>query len=254
VSHQFHPYELSGADGGELTSAQLGEAVASARLLQGVLVVGDIHPSIDFADRVMSAVAEVPRPQPAIAAGLALRQGRPGALLAAFADAWRVAFSGGRPLAVRAQAAALVLLAILLAGSLGGLATVGAVRFLVPAEAPSGPTAPSQIVAPAATQAPGPTGMEPTGMPASTNTPAPTNNDEPSATDEPGATPEAPNTPRPGKTAQPTETPEPNETEEPGETDDPGETEEPGETDDHGGSSGSGGSGGGGGGEDPDGG
>ena len=51
-------------------------------------------------------------------------------MVAALADSWRVAFSGGRPFAVRAQALAFVLVAILAVGSLGGIAAVGAVRLL----------------------------------------------------------------------------------------------------------------------------
>ena len=140
MSRPFHPSELSGADDGEPTSAELGEAVAAARSLESQLAAADVHPSADFVDRVMRAVVAEPRPQPAVAAGLAMRRGRFGSMVAALADSWRVAFSGGRPWAVRAQAAAFVLVAILAIGSLGGIMAVGAVRLLAPAPS-QGPSA-----------------------------------------------------------------------------------------------------------------
>ncbi len=155
MTRPFQPAELSGADDGERTTAELGEALATARTIEAQLGAGDVHPSASFVDRVMTAVVAEPRPQPAIAAGLALRRGRIGAMLAALGDSWKVAFSGGRPFAVRAQAAAFVLVAILAVGSLGGIAAVGAARLLSPAETPPGPPSPSQLVVPTATPTPG---------------------------------------------------------------------------------------------------
>ena len=51
-------------------------------------------------------------------------------------DSWRLAWSGGRPLAVRAQALAFVLLAAVALGSLGTLGAVGVGRLLSPATPP----------------------------------------------------------------------------------------------------------------------
>jgi uncharacterized membrane protein YgcG len=242
MSHPFHPSELSGAVGDQPSSDELGETLAIARALETQLATGGVHASTDFVDRVMSAVAAEPRPQPAMAAGLAMRGGRIGSLAAALGDSWRVAFSGGRPLAVRAQAAAFVLVAIVALGSVGSIAAVGAVRLLTPAQTPSGPQQPNQIVAPAPTPTPrANNGLEATG------TPEPTETAEPTDTPEPAATAEPARTPRPGKTAEPANTPEPNETDDPHETDDPGGSNGDGSGGDGRGGDGSGGAPGGGG-------
>ena len=45
MSRPFHPSELSGADDGEPTSAELGEALATARAIEAQLAAGDVHPS-----------------------------------------------------------------------------------------------------------------------------------------------------------------------------------------------------------------
>ena len=76
----------------------------------------------DFVDGVMAAVALEPTPQPVIAAGRAIRGGRPMALAAAIIDAWRVGFGAGRPTLVRLPALALVLVAVV---ALGSVATIG---------------------------------------------------------------------------------------------------------------------------------
>jgi hypothetical protein len=221
MTRPFHPSELSGADGGEPTSAELGEALATARAIETQLAAADVHPSTAFADRVMGAIAAEPQPQPAVAAGLALRRGRIGTLVAALADSWRVAFSGGRPLAVRAQAAAFVLVAILAAGSLGGIGLVGALDILAPNRSPSPP--PSQVA-----------------LPTPSPTLGPSETSQPTDTTEPTETPEASETP------EPSETPEATRTARPSRTEHPNETPEPAETEDHGGDGSSGGGGGGG--------
>ena len=214
MSRPFHPSELSGADGGEPTSAELGEVLRAARTLESQLAARDVHPSAEFADRVMAAVAAEPRPQPAVAAGLAMRRGRLRSMSAALADSWRVAFSGGRPLAVRMQAAAFVLVAILALGSLGGLAAAGAIRLLAlaPSPAPLLPTIrPTESTAP--TAQPTPTATLPTPSAGPTDDGQPTGSPEPSGTDDSGKAPEATKTPRPTNTrrgtVQPTETEDP---------------------------------------------
>ena len=219
MTRPFHPSELSGADGGEPTSAELGEALATARAIETQLAAADVHPSTEFAARVMAAIADEPKPQPAVAAGVALRQGRIGTLFAALADSWRVAFSGGRPLAVRAQAAAFVLVAILAAGSLGGIGLVGALDVLAPNRSPSPPPTQAAPVTPSPRL-------------------GPTETSQPTDTTEPTETPDASETPEPSETREPARTARP------GKTDHPNETPEPTETDDHGDGSGGGGQGG----------
>lgn len=209
MSPSFHPSELTGADAVQPTTAELAETLSIARELESRLAAADVHPSTGFADRVMAAVVAQPRPQPAMAAGLALRRGRIGAMLSALADSWRIMFSGQHPIAVRAQALAFVLIAALAVGSLGGAAAIGAVRLLGPAPTEPGP-APSLNV-PVAQPTPSPS-LAPTEDAAPTDgseaTPDPTETAEPSDTAKPGKTPRA--------TPKPSETPEPNETDEPG--------------------------------------
>ncbi len=216
MSRPFHPSELSDADGSGPTTAELSEALAVARDLEANLAVGDVHPSSAFADRVMGAIALEPLPQPAIAAGSALRGGRLGAMTAALADSWRVAFSGGRPFAVRAQAAAFVLVVVVAAGSLGGVAAIGAVRFIQ--AAPSQVASPPPLV-PSTQPLRNPSlepsdGLAPAIQPADSEGPKeteqPGQSEEPGETQEPtakpGGTHDASKTPRPARTPKPTET------------------------------------------------
>lgn len=231
MSHPFHPSELTGADVGQPTTAELAESLAIARQLENRLAATDVHASGGFVDRVMAAVVAQPRPQPAVAAGLALRQGRFGAMLAALGDSWRITFSGDHPLPVRAQALAFVLIAALAVGSLGGVAAIGAVRLLGPAPSVPGP-APSEYVPVA----------QPTPSPSLRPIVAPT---DASDTPEPTETPEATETPEPTGAGGPSKTPRATGTPEPSETDEPNETEEPGSGSDHGGDGHGGGDGGG---------
>lgn len=222
MSRSFHPGELAGAEGGDPTTTELAEALATAREIEAQLGATDVHPSAGFVDRVMGAVATEARPQPAIAAGMAVRRGRLGAAAAALADSWRVAFTGGRPLAVRAQAAAFVLVVILALGSIGGFAAVGAVRLLQPAPTTA---APASGLLPTATPTPTPTPSGPSGPAAPTSTTEPDGSETPGATEEPTGTEDP--TATPGSTRR--ETPEPRETREPRETPEPTETPEPGD-------------------------
>ena len=228
----FDPSELSGSDDvteQAASSASTAEALAMARELEG-LDAGAIRPSDGFTDRVLAAIADEPLPQPMRVAGLAAREGRFGAMLGALRDTWRVAWTGGRPMAARAPAMALVLVLVFAVGSVGSFAAVGAFNALVPQshETPSPSfVPPSQLTSPDSS-------FEPTGTP------------EPSESVGPGETPEASETPEPtetvepGKTPEATETPEPTET--PGDTPRPIRTPQPGDTpkpsDDHGGGGG----------------
>ncbi len=168
---------------------------------------GAIRPSEDFTDRVLGAIADEPLPRPMAVAGVAAREGRVGALVGALRDTWHVAWSGGRPMAARAQAMAFVLLLVVAVGSVGAAATVGAINVLFSttstpsiAPEPSLPAVVSPSVGPTASPSPSPT---------------------------PSVTPST--SPEPTKTAKPT--PTPTHTDGPRHT----ETPEPTETDDHGG-------------------
>ena len=98
----FHAGELDDAD--PLESAELLLMARELERLDG----GAIRPSDGFTDRVLGAIADEPLPRPMAVAGVAAREGRLGAMVAALRDTWHVAWSGGRPLAARAQAMAFV--------------------------------------------------------------------------------------------------------------------------------------------------
>lgn len=221
MTNLFHPSELTGADAVQPTTAELAESMSIARELESRLAATDVHPSGGFIDRVMSAVVAQPMPQPALAAGVALRGGRFGATLAALADSWRIVFSGNHPFPVRAQALALVLVVALAVGSLGGVAAIGAVRLLGPMPSVGTPT--PSLHAPIAQPTPSPALGPIVGPNGPLATPEPTD------TPEPTETPEATGGNGASKTPRPNATPEPNETDEPKETDEPPSTPDPGD-------------------------
>ncbi len=120
---------------------ELADVDAMARDLEALAASTTVPPTPDFVDRVMLAVDAEPLAAPAHVAGLALRRGAIGTFLAAFADAGRVAMRSGFPVAVRAQAFALVLVvAALAAGS--GVATAGALGFMQGGDALPSPRPP----------------------------------------------------------------------------------------------------------------
>ena len=154
-----------------------------ARELEGVAEQSHAAPRDGFTDRVMASISREPLPQPARAFGAAVGGRRLGAALASIGDAWRVAFGGRAPLAVRAQALALVL--IVAAGSLAvaGGATVGAIDLLnaTPPHSPS-PTVPEPSEPPSLSPSPSPSPSLTT--PDRTTEPGPTSD----ATETPEAT------------------------------------------------------------------
>lgn len=141
----------------------------------------------------MGAIATEPVPAPVIAAGSALRHREVGGFLRSLRDAFRVAFGGGFPAVIRAQAFALVLLVAAFAGG-SGLATAGALGAFDDHASPSPePTQPSPTVAP---ESPSP---EPSATPSSTvelPTASPDGELEPAVS-------ASPETPEPGETKEP---------------------------------------------------
>jgi hypothetical protein len=225
---------------------ELARAATAARALERAARSDFVRLSEGFADAVMEAIAREPLPSPVAALGRALRDGRPGGLLAGLLDSWRVVRTGDRPVAMRLQGLAFVLLVALLTVSLTATVAVGARELLwrtqpdTPSEvAPSPPPAPIRAVE-------APSSAEPRPSPS-------VSRDEPTPpTAAPTADQKQSQTPRPATTPGPTETETPNETEEPGDsetpdatatphpTDTPHPTETPGQTDDGGSGSGSG--------------
>ena len=130
VGHGFSPLELVGPGGPPL--AALSDSVAVARELELALEVSSVRLSNSFFDSVMTAIAAEPLPAPASAIVAAVRAGRSSALVGAMADSWRVAWAGGRPLAVRLQGFAFVLMITLAIAALSGAVLVGALGALQP--------------------------------------------------------------------------------------------------------------------------
>jgi hypothetical protein len=188
---------------GAASAAELATSLRIGRDLDSLASEPTIAPRDDFALRVMGAVAREPAPLPLAVVGHALRAGQPLGLLAGLRDAWRVAIGGGRPAFARAQAFALVLVALLAVGSLGGLAGAAAFRIFAPDDAAPTP-APSTVPA----VAPNPT-ASPTASPAFIETPSPSPTAQvtlPQPTARPTTRPTAIPTPvpTPRRTAEPT--------------------------------------------------
>jgi len=216
---QFRPGELDTADLGPGIEAEL---LGTARDLESLALREDVGPGPDFVDRVMAAVSREPAPRP---------------VAAALGDLWRVAFTGGRPLAARFPAMALVVLLVLgsvgvgavgagaLAGLLGRTPEATPVLSPIVAASPEPTKSPSPAASPTESASPGPSGQPPasassesTSAPVIVATPAPTRDhagrptDTPRPTDRPTPPPEsAASTPTPTPT-QPTGTPRPTET------------------------------------------
>ncbi len=233
AGRRFDPAELQQPGMTSAEVAALSDLLDIARRLEDAVVAPTPAVSFDFEDRVMTAVAAEAPPVP-LARGWSVA-----GVLAAIRDAWRITWGTGRPLMVRAQALALVLLAALAIGSVGTLAAVGAARLFagppptidvtpLPSDGPSPSTPPSALPSPSQTPAP-------------TLSPSPPPSAEPSASATPSQTAESTETAEPSETADPDDTPGPTDTERPTDTPDPDGTADP--TDDSSGPGGGGGSG-----------
>lgn len=238
MGRRFDPSEVRPDTGPGPSDAELAEAMVAARELEALGARDAAGPTVGFEDRVMAAIAAESPPRVLARPGRNVRYGLLGGFLISVRDAWRVATGGGRPLVIRAQAMAFVLLVVLATGSLSVFAAVGASSLLSsgPTARPSLPTrtaspspSPSPSILPSPT--PSPVSGE-TAKPGQTGEPG--TNAEPTDTTEPGETDEANGTPKTAKTPKPTRTPRATETPEPEETDEA----EPTETDDHGGGGG----------------
>lgn len=224
-TRRFDPSELQTPGESEPSVAELARALAAARELEAMASDADVHPTDDFEDRVMAAIAVEAAPKLVVRPGSAVRGGRAGAVLLAIRDSWRVATGGGRPWAVRAQALAFVLLIVLAAGALTGVTamTVGGLLDSRVDPSPSTETGPTISPPPSPTETPT-TSPSPSDPASSTE---PTESAEPDDSGEPTETSEAAETPRPTQTAKPTGTGRPTRTPEPTETAEPDGTSEP---------------------------
>jgi hypothetical protein len=240
---RFDPSEIRGHAEDD-SVAELADALAVARGLEALATSDGIRPTDGFEDRVMGAIATQPIPRVAVRSRSAVRSGLVPAFLFTVRDAWVVATTTGRPMAMRVQALAFVLLAVIAFGSLtaAGAVTVGGLLGQHPSPPPS--TEPDPAVTP--TSSIGPTStLGPTDSPTPAASAGPNATGSPSPAASPVQTARPARTPRPtatsgsggsgtggtGENPRPTETPEPTETAEPTATPDPTETPSP--TDDH---------------------
>ena len=244
---RFDPAELRVPGEPDPSVTELADALAAARELEALATDPGIRPSDGFEDRVMAAIAAEPAPRLVAAPVSAVRGGRLGAFLVTVRESWAVASSGGRPMAVRAQALAFVLLVVLATGALAGASVVTVGALIGPNGATIRPDDTTNPTTPSDDDL-SPTTLEPTESaeppestePTESAEPAETESAEPGETAEPTETAEPGKTARPGETTRPTRTPRPTETLNGHETSEPQETPEPAETpsgtDDHGGS------------------
>jgi hypothetical protein len=208
----------------EPSVTELADALLAARELEGVTTEG-IHPTEGFGDRVMAAVALEPAPRLVVRPGSTVRGGRAGAFLIAVRDAWGVATTGGRPVAVRAQALAFILLVVVATGTLTSAAAIGVGGLLGPdrgsaptfdpdSAVPTSPVGPTQATdgeSPEPSETPGELqSAEPSETPEATETPSPGKTPT-TGTSRPAATPRATETSEPTETAEPTDVTEPTE-------------------------------------------
>lgn len=233
---RFDPSELDDVGGAPLSDVESAAMLGTARDLEAFAQSESIAPTSGFEDRVMAAIA-LEAPPRTVATG-----GWLGGFLVALRDAWRITLSGGgRPLAVRAQALALVVLVGVAFVSVGTLGAVGVARLLAndpttpPTIAPS--PGPSLVSPPPSLPTPS---MMPSDTPSPSIAPSPSPSASPSSTAEPtetaegtddsGGAPRPTDTPKPtddDETAKPTDdddekTPEPTETPEPTDDDSSG--------------------------------
>ena len=227
---RFDPSELAGGGDPEPSTAELADALAVARELESLTAEPGIRPTAGFEDRVMAAIAAEPAPRLVIRPGSAVRGGRAGALLLAIRDSWGIATTGGRPMAMRAQALAFVFLAVVAVGALTGVGAMTVGSLLGRGPVPSPTIAPGPTIEPSASPSGLPSGSPSPSGPVPSTSPGPSDSPEPGETASPTATTRPGQTARPGETPRPTETPKPGETPRPTRTPRPTETPKPGET------------------------
>lgn len=173
---RFHPSELD-LDLGEESVALL----QTARDLEAYAEMAVAAPTIGFEDRVMAAIATEAMPRPSARHGL----------VALMRDAWASAFGPGRPVTVRAQAVALLLVFAVAIGSIGTLVGVGANRLFLPDGSPApvvSTPSPSPLPSPSPSVTPSlPPSLSPTPSATPTETPSPTDTEEPTGTSDSGS-------------------------------------------------------------------
>ena len=186
-----------------------GERIRSAAAeLERFALATDVAPRAGLAASILATLEAEPTPAPLTALTAATRRRRLGAMLAALRDAWRVTWSGGRPVGIRLSAAMAVLVLVVTTGSVGGLAAVGAWTVLQPAPtipAPSVDQVP--VVVPPVQPSASPAAPMGTAAPTPSGSPAPTASPRPAPSAAPTHTPRPTMKPTLRPTAMPTHMP-----------------------------------------------
>ena len=94
----------------EVGPADAEQIRGAAAELERFAQATDIAPRAGLGAQIMAALAAEPTPAPLTALSYATRRRRLAAMLAALRDTWRVAWTGGRPVAIRLSAAMVVVL------------------------------------------------------------------------------------------------------------------------------------------------
>lgn len=220
----FRPEEISGGEPA-IRDSELAEAWAAARALEQAMPADPMRPTVDFADRVMAAVAAEPAPHAAgFLSGLRARPGL-GGLVASLRAAWFTAAGGsGRSFGVRAAALAYVFVVLLAAASLTGVAALGTVGAfgLLPGERSPVPSGPVASPSPDQTDAVGPSDSpEPSGSPEPSESAEPSESSGPDDSLEPDES-SNPSSAVPGATTSPVGTAPPGVGPSPSSSDDSG--------------------------------
>ena len=224
----FRPEEISGPEA-SIRGGDVAEAYAAARALEHAMSTDPVRPSADFVDRVMVALVTEPAPRPA---GFLLGIGaRPGfaSFVASFREAWAaVGGASGRPFGVRAAALAYVLVVLMAAVSLTGVAALGTAGAfgLLSRDASATPT---EVVA---SPAPDPTSdFGPIHSPEPSDSAAPSDSAQPDDSLDPGTTRTPKPTTRPGVSESPARSDDAGASASPGTSDDSGHSGSPSPSD-----------------------
>ncbi|MEO5919186.1 MAG: hypothetical protein ABIQ17_06470 [Candidatus Limnocylindrales bacterium] len=182
----FRPDELVGADV-DFEDAEVARVAAAAEVIERSTPSDSLQPTVDFTGRVMAALASEPTPRRAgWLRGAAERLGL-GRLVASVGGAWAIFVdASGRPAGVRAAALTYVLVVLLAAASLTGVAALGvggALQFLSRDASPT----PSLLVEPTTPPDLGPV-VEPSFSPSPSESVEPDASGGPDDSLEPGET------------------------------------------------------------------
>ncbi len=219
---RFLADELIGAYGFRADDPEAAGIASIAVELETLASGGPSRTTAEFADRVAAAISAEPMPAPVVAARRAIGRRSLSGFLAAVGDAGRVAFGASRPILMRGQAFALLLIVLLGVLSAGGAAAAGAAQLLAPAPATQNRATPSVSPSPLpspipslttdAVATPHPTASQPAGA-------EPVRTGEPASSARAVETPRSSETPRSGETGKPLDTPKPGETPRPTDSD-----------------------------------